>query len=168
MSLARRFTVRSPSFRSRVSHGSSPPLPQFSHTHLRSSLELDRLARLAGALGVGRDVGVELLLLLRDLGGVVLAALRLVDLQAQHLELELEDLVLDLADLQGVGGRAGRRLEGLVEAARVRLGGLGRLLRRLDDRQIGGIDAGQVGLVNLRGECEYRSRVGYVRVRVCG
>ena len=65
--------------------------------------EVDALARLARSLGIETNVGVELRLLGSNLGAVVLAALGLVNLQAENLEFQLEDLVLDLADLESIG-----------------------------------------------------------------
>lgn len=125
----------------------------------RLTLEVNRLAGLAGGLLVGGDVGIELLLLGGDLGAVVGAALGLGDGQVEDLELELEDLVLDLADLEGVGGGAAGGGDGVVEAAGVDLGVLGRRPGGLDDGRVGGVDVCQVVLVDLRGEavCQWLS-----------
>lgn len=123
-----------------------------SHTLSRViSAEVDALARLASALGVGGNVVVKLLLLSSNLGAVVLAGLRLVDLQAQDLELELEDLVLDLAHRQGIRGIAAGGRDGIVETARLSLGVLSRHTGGLDDGQIIGVHVGEVILVDLRG-----------------
>lgn len=102
------------------------------------TVKVDGLAGLPGRLLVGRDIGVELLLLLGNLVRVVVAALGGLNLQGQHLELQLEHLVLDLADLQGLAGVAvlAGLLDGVVEAAVVRLGRLGRLARRLEDVEV--------------------------------
>lgn len=113
--------------------------------------EVDRLARVAGRLLVGGDVGVELLLLGCDLCGVVLAVLGLVDRKVEDLELQLEDLVLDLADLEGVGvGTAGGGNR-VVETARADLGVLGSRPGGLDDGCVGWVDVCEVVLVDLGG-----------------
>lgn len=100
-------------------------------------------------LGVGGDVGVQLRLLSSDIGTVVGAALCLVDLQSQNLELELEDLVLDLSDLQGISCGAGSSGDGVVEAAGVDLGVLCGCPGGLEDGNVGGCHSGKVGLVYL-------------------
>ena len=112
--------------------------------------EVDALARLAGGVLVELDVLVELGGLLVNLGAVVLAVDGLVDLQSQDLKLELQHLVLNLTDLQGVGSVAGGSIDGVIEATGVCLGRLGGLTSRLDNVQVGGINVGQVVLINLR------------------
>lgn len=81
--------------------------------------EVDALAGLSSRLGIRRNVGIKLLLLRGDLGAVVPAVLGLVDLEVEHLKLELENLVLDLADSQSIGRGAGRRSNCVVESARL-------------------------------------------------
>lgn len=65
-------------------------------------MEINALTRLARGSGVGLDIVVQFLLFLRNLLTVVLALLDLVDLQSEDLEVEFEDLVLDLAGLEGL------------------------------------------------------------------
>lgn len=62
----------------------------------RVALEVDALASGAGGILVDLDVVGELLLLIGNVLGPILA-LSLLDLEKEREELELEDLVLDLA-----------------------------------------------------------------------
>jgi hypothetical protein len=97
------------------------------------------------------DVLVQLLLLLSQFLGRILA-LSSLNLQSQHLELQLEDLVLDLASLQRLPlGRvlASGSLDGLVESAGLGLCRLGGLPCSLENCQVLSVDRGKVGLVNL-------------------
>ncbi len=64
------------------------------------------------------------------------------DLQHLHLAGELQDLVLDLAVLERVGGSAGRSVDRGVEL--IGLGSLGGLAHRLDVLRDGGVERGEV------------------------
>lgn len=133
------------------------PLP-YSPTHsprperLIRATEGDGRRRLAGGSHVQGDVGVQLRLLRGQLAGETRVALGLLDLQLQHVGLQLQDLVLDLAHLQRDAGRrrgSARRGDGVVEAARRRLGVLADLGRRRDDGEVRGGDTREVGLIDL-------------------
>jgi hypothetical protein len=79
------------------------------------------------------------------------------DLEAQHLELQFQDLVLDFAVLER-GGVAAGGVEFVVETARACLGVLGGDAGVLDDLQVRGGDAGQVGEVDLHQQVSHKSR----------
>ena len=79
------------------------------------------LGSLTSSVGIEADVVVEFRLLLTDLTGNILA-LRLLDLQSCNFEGEFEDLVLDLAVLEGGGGCSASSIDGRIKG--VGLGGL--------------------------------------------
>lgn len=109
---------------------------------LTGPLEIYARARLASRRLVKLDVIRQLGVLRCQLRGRVLA-LRSLDLQRQHRQLQLEHLVLDLAVLKRLpSGRvlAASGVDGVVEPARVNLCGLGCLPRRFEDGKIPGVD----------------------------
>lgn len=108
-------------------------------------MEVNAGALLAGSRLVELNVLVKLLGLLGDLGRVVLASLGLFNLLGKGKELELEDLVLYLADLEGrtgLGLGTAGRLDGFVEASGLGLGVLDRLTCGLDNGEVGVGDGG--------------------------
>lgn len=95
--------------------------------HLIASRERDSSARLSLGGNIQRNIGRQLRLLRRQLtraSGIPLCDL---NLDAQNIGLELENLVLYLAVLEGNagGGLGARSGDGVVEAASCGFGGLG-------------------------------------------
>lgn len=99
-------------------------------------MEVDWRTLLARSILIELHIISQLGLLLFQLRGAVLATLSNLGAEPEYRQVQLEDLVLDLAYLQSCAccrlGTAGR-LNGLVETTCINLGSLCRLARRLDD-----------------------------------
>lgn len=115
-------------------------------------------ARLSRGGRIKRNIVIQFRRLGRNLRSSVLA-LSLLNLQPQHLKLQLQHLVLDLAILQ-CGSVATGSGELVVEATGTGLGGFGDEAGVLDNGQIGGCYTGEVGRVNLMTLVGFRALEG--------
>lgn len=120
---------------------------------LASTLKVNSSAQLASVLLISLNILVQLLGDISKLRSSVLA-LSSLNLSNHNLELQLQNLVLDLAVLEspaGSGLLTARRLDGLVEATGLGLGVFGRLASSLEDGEILGVDGAgiiQIDLIN--------------------
>lgn len=90
----------------------------------------NRRTRLPRRLRIQRNITRQLRLLTRQLPCTPRIPLRNLDLNPEHIRLQLQHLILDLAILEcrpGGGSGSGGRGDGVVEAACAGLGGFGEL-----------------------------------------
>lgn len=133
----------------------SQPKRHAKHNHpslpIPSPRKTNRLTLLPRRLHIQRHILPQLHHLRIQLRLLIRRPLRYQHAQPQHIRLQLQHLILDLAHLQRLsrGGRGASRCDRVVETPRFNFGGLGDLGCFGDDGEVAGGDGGEVGLVDL-------------------